>query len=486
MSTVLALGVSSMPSSNTVSISVPADVAPAFQAIVDHLTRFREAAESGEPEFAREEAMLTQLFAAAEVQSVGSMLGALDPTSDRIEVNGRPFRRLKMDTGAVYSAMRGTVRVQRGLYRQAGVRNGPTLVPMELRAGIVEGRYTPSAGRGLAALSQAVPSREADLLCKELGVLPHSRSAHFRTGVAMGTRWAELPDDRVATELDAVKIPDEAASMSVSADRVSMPMAEPREPTPDDIEAGIKRPISVNFRMAFAGVTTLYDKEGTPLLAIRHAHVPTGGRSALQEALAADIAAIRAKRPDLRLVALSDGAPEMQSIVDDATAGYEVSARMTDFYHLSEHLADALKDTDRYVEDTLGDWERSLTARDDAIDAIEAELRTWALEHPPDQLPKGLHEALTFIENRRDRLRYATAKAAGLPIGSGSVEATCKTVVETRMKRAGSRWTEPGAQAILDLRSLATSNRARWETALADILDSYRVHVTQLPAGRPA
>ena len=123
-----------MPISDTVSITVPADIAPALRAIVDHLVRFHDAAESEEPNFAREEAKLIELFAAAEVQAVGSMLGALDPASDRIEVNGRPFRRLKMATGAVYSAMRGTVRVQRGLYRQADVRNGPTLVPMELVA----------------------------------------------------------------------------------------------------------------------------------------------------------------------------------------------------------------------------------------------------------------------------------------------------------------------------------------------------------------
>ena len=174
----------------------------------------------------------------------------------------------------------------------------------------------------------------------------------------MGTRWGELPDEEVAAELEAIEIPDEAASMSVAADRVSMPMAEPRELTPDDIEAGVKRPISVKFRMAFAGVTTLYDKEGTPLLAIRHADVPTGGRQAPQEALGRDIGCILGKRPDLRLVALSDGAPEMQSIVDEATAGYEVSARVTDFYHLTEDLAAALKDTGRYVEDILVDWKQ--------------------------------------------------------------------------------------------------------------------------------
>ena len=61
------------------------------------------------------------------------------------------------------------------------------------------------------------------------------------------------------------------------------------------------------------------------------------------------------------------------------------------------------------------------------------------------------------------------------------MEATCKTIVETRMKRAGSRWKEEGGQAILALRALATSTGKRWEAAMAELLASYRALVLQLP-----
>ena len=44
---------------------------------------------------------------------------------------------------------------------------------------------------------------------------------------------------------------------------------------------------------------------------------------------------------------------------------------------------------------------------------------------------------------------YAEAKDQGLPIGSGVVEATCKTLVTERLKRSGMRWSERGGQAIL-------------------------------------
>ena len=50
-------------------------------------------------------------------------------------------------------------------------------------------------------------------------------------------------------------------------------------------------------------------------------------------------------------------------------------------------------------------------------------------------------------------------KAANLPIGSGVMEAACKTLATQRMKRSGMRWRQQGGQAILTLRALAQSDR---------------------------
>jgi hypothetical protein len=50
------------------------------------------------------------------------------------------------------------------------------------------------------------------------------------------------------------------------------------------------------------------------------------------------------------------------------------------------------------------------------------------------------------------RLVARQGRAQHLPIGSGAVEASAKHLVQQRMKRAGSRWSDPGARAILDLR----------------------------------
>lgn len=229
--------------------------------------------------------------------------------------------------------------------------------------------------------------------------------------------------------------------------------------------------------MAFVGAVILYDAEGEPISAIRHAHVPEGGAGAMERSFRQDLAVLLRRRPDPRLVTLADGAHDMQAILDRATVNLPVEARIVDFYHLVEHLSDAIRAIGGYVADVLGDWKGQLLEHDDAIDRIETELQAWEREYPAKACPPGLHGALTYIVNHRERLRYATPRAAGLPIGSGTVEATGKAIVEVRMRRPGARWLATGAQAIMGLRAVATSSDERWNGAMHRVLHSYRAEV---------
>ena len=72
-------------------------------------------------------------------------------------------------------------------------------------------------------------------------------------------------------------------------------------------------------------------------------------------------------------------------------------------------------------------------------------------------------------------MEYHAYKEACLPIGSGVVEAACKTLVNERLKQSGMRWTLRGGQAILTLRSLLQS--ARWKNAWDVLALSYKAEV---------
>ena len=70
-------------------------------------------------------------------------------------------------------------------------------------------------------------------------------------------------------------------------------------------------------------------------------------------------------------------------------------------------------------------------------------------------------KALHYFQTNAHRMRYAWYRSLGLFVGSGVVEAGCKSVIGQRLKLSGMRWTEDGATGILTLRCLDASNR--WE-----------------------
>ena len=64
-----------------------------------------------------------------------------------------------------------------------------------------------------------------------------------------------------------------------------------------------------------------------------------------------------------------------------------------------------------------------------------------------------------YFRNNAERMTYPEFRLEGLPIGSGAIESAADHLVQRRMKRAGMRWSEPGADAILALRARLRSGR---------------------------
>jgi hypothetical protein len=68
-------------------------------------------------------------------------------------------------------------------------------------------------------------------------------------------------------------------------------------------------------------------------------------------------------------------------------------------------------------------------------------------------------EELGYFERNVERMQYGTFRAQGYFIGSGVVEAGCKTVIGARCKQSGMFWSKPGAENILALRCIHSSRR---------------------------
>jgi len=107
----------------------------------------------------------------------------------------------------------------------------------------------------------------------------------------------------------------------------------------------------------------------------------------------------------------------------------------------------------------MADWKAALRKDDDAIDAI-AELIRREVER--GYLPTyriAMEDELTFITNNGARMRYASLRDAGFPIGSGVTEGACKSFFSCRCKRSGQRWRNPGLRATLACRTQLVNGR---------------------------
>lgn len=452
-------------------ISIPDDcksLADAVTELVGGVERARRRAHGGRAvDYAQIERELGERTAAVERAAHQSILAALDIDAPTVVIDGRLHTRVHRAEGRYYT-LAGDVVVERSLYR--AIRNGPVVDAISVRAGALDGVWLPETATAMAHLLQQGTPREAEDTARRLGRLPYSRSSFDRVGHAVGQRYTANKtaiDDALIVALD---IPPQAQSVSFGIDRVSLPVEEPRpRPVGRPRKDAPKRPVQRVFRMAYCTTITFHDETGAALHTIRQGAVPSVDPLDLCDRLLADAVAILEQRPELRVVLLTDGAPELRdllrSALDEATLGTTVY-ELLDFWHLLEKLASAAQVVhgEARAPEVVARWRMDLLNRNAAPDEIHEVLMQSGKRHVRLGTNRPVHEAITYLENHRERLGYPGARRRGLPIGSGNTEATCKTLITVRMKRSGARWKETTAGDVIHLRALALSDR--WEPAL--------------------
>jgi hypothetical protein len=154
-------------------------------------------------------------------------------------------------------------------------------------------------------------------------------------------------------------------------------------------------------------------------------------------------------------VLLIDGAQGLENL---GKLNFKDAVQIVDFYHALEHAGDVLdaligKDhPDHQARQTR--WARQLLR--DKVEALIQETRVECAGKP--QAPK-VEEELGYFVHNVNRMQYGTFRAKGYFIGSGVVEAGCKTVIGARCKQSGMFWSESGAENILALRCIHSSCR---------------------------
>lgn len=471
----------------TIVLEIPEEVnavAPALLEMVETVQKQVARGRMGASvDFAEFERLLADKVNAVERAALGVALGALDVDIPKVLIDGELHARV-LRAPTTFMTLAGPVSVTRSLYRPAGERNAPVVDPVALRAGALERVWLPAAAREMAYLVQQGTSREAETTGQRLGRLPYSHSSFQHIAHVVGQRYVDQHQEIEQQLIEEFEVPEAAQSISASLDRVSVPMEEPRDrPVGRPRKNAPKRPVSRAFRMAYCGTVTLHDGEGQALHTIRYGTMPAGDPEGLCTGMADDVIEMLGQRPDLKIQLLCDGAKEMWNLLEAefTTAPFGTAkilvSQLIDFWHAIEKLAPAAKIlfSDQEWKAELARWKQCLRTRGGASAKILRELVESGLEHVRVGDGEPVHEAITYFTNNQDRMDYAAARRAGLPIGSGAVEATCKSLFAVRMKRPGARWKTRTGEHIVHLRALALSDR--WDTAMDLTLSSPRVKV---------
>ena len=415
--------------------------------------------------------------AAIERASHQAVLQGLDIDQPRVGIEGKVYNRVGRYE-AEYYTMVGPVRVARTLYREQGQRNAKTVNAVSLRSGAVAESWLPATAQAMAHQLQQGTSREAEATAQILGRLPYARSSFESIGQEVGRQYTAVRTDLEEVLMEEYPIPSEAASVSVALDRVSVPMEEAVAAKGRAAQPGARqRKVWRQFRMAYCATLTVHDRKGEALHTLRYGRMPHGEVAGLCQTLAQDVCALLRKQPGLGVILLADGAPELWKLLTGSlnadTLGVSVH-QLVDLWHLLEKLGSAarLLYGDAHGGAVLHGWRLRLLNRTGSVVEILQELSNSGKEDLVVGTSRPVHEAITYLENHQTRMNYAAARRRGLPVGSGNVEATCKSLVAVRMKRPGARWKEETGEHLLNLRALALSDR--WETAMTRTLQPLR------------
>ena len=414
------------------------------------LKKYDSASECRFEAFERE---LHSLFAQTECAVTEEALSRHDVDLPFVFIDGEMHRRA-CRCAQTYLTAAGPVSVTRTLYRAR--RGERAVAALERRVGIVEGYWTPLAARQGAMLVSHLTPRDAEEVLATLGHMQPSKSSLDRLPKALSARWEAQREDFEATVREAtVEVPEAARAVVVSLD-------------------GVMAPMRGGYREAGCATVSLVDGDGERLHSVRMGRMPQSKKATLKTMVAAEVEAVLAQRPDLTVVKLADGAKDNWTFL---THALPEGVELIEFYHAAEKLKDAFDAAHGVDSPTAAaqfeKYRHRLRHEPDGVKRVIRALVYLRSKHPNTE---RIAQVLGYFRGNRHRMGYADAKAKGLPIGSGVVEAACKTLVTERLKRSGMRWEARGGQAILTLRSLVQSRR--FDHAWPLLVQSYRTPVS--------
>ena len=393
---------------------------------------------------------LEVLLRAAIFKPAAGLVGLLlQQAADRLDAayQPRPGEHRKGRAWLQVQCLFGTFRLERDYYHHPGKQQGH--FPADAGLGL-EGGYTPALARLVCLEGADEPGFEkAERHLAETGGIPVSARQIQRVVQRVGKAAQDWQ------QREGVPGSTDAPILYVSADGTGVPMRG------EELKGRRGKQVdgSAKTRQVYLGcVFTQHrrDEEGHPV------------RDWDSTTYVSSFQSIDDFGPGLRREALRRGMGDAGKVVllIDGAAGLEAmggkcfkdAVQIVDFFHALEHggaVLEALigRDHPEY-QGRLRKWARRLLK--DQVEGLIQQARREAKGTPAEAT---VEERLGYFVRNVQRMQYGTFRAAGYFIGSGVVEAGCKTVIGGRCKQSGMRWSKPGAENILALRCIHSSRR---------------------------
>jgi hypothetical protein len=400
---------------------------------------------------------------------------------EHVEVNSERFD-FKYDSVKTFLTLWGKVLIKRRIYQNAS--DTRTVAPLD-RAWGMEKQYLALEVRESVAFSLAhMPPVEAMQFFKKCVSSYRPHATQMKQAAAEVAQQVREGEAALKTRLQEQEpVPPDARALVASLDGANVLMREPgaaKRGRPAE-RPGLGRTQSEDtaYRNTMVGVVSFYgavedpEKDPTPprLKSVYTSQMPEPLAPTFKRRFEAEVKAAQDKAPpDLVKVVLCDGARPLWKYIR-ATPLFAAYVWILDYYHAAEHLslaAEALfgKGTQE-AKDWFAKYADKLLKQDGAVDALLRSMKHYAGVHAlPAPRRKVLDAQRHYLVTNRAYMAYAEYRRRGLPIGSGPVEAACKTLVKARLCQSGMRWKVEGGQNILDLRTYVKSKRWQpmWET----------------------
>jgi len=351
----------------------------------------------------------------------------------------------------------GPVRVPRAYYHCPACRRG--VVPRDAELGVTGQSLSPGLRRMVARVAAVSPfAAGADLLADLAGIrlstkrVERSAEADGQAAAAALERASRAILDASVAVLPPAPMPD---MLYLAIDGTGVPVV-PAAAADRAGKGADGRARTREVKLACLFTQTTLDEEGRPVRDPDTAsYVHTLASSEQFTTLVHAEARRRGAEHIRQLVVLGDGAAWIWKL---ATRILPEATQIVDLYHAREHVHDLANQLAPVLGDDQPAW---IEARLADLDKGDIEGLVQATHQLPlcDTDREQVHTALDYFIKNAQRMRYALFRDLGMFIGSGVVEAGCKTLVGQRLKLSGMRWNIPGATGILTLRCHRESNR---------------------------